>query len=79
LKGKLGDNAVTQQVLREPSKAENEEQVNEEDQAKHESIAKEIENKLKAITAAEGEDFAAFRARLQAEADKLKMQYQLQL
>jgi len=59
--------------------AENEEQVNDDDRAKHEAIAKEIESKLKSVTAQEGEDFTTFRARLQAEADKLKMQYQSQL
>jgi len=42
----LGDNAVMQQVMREPSKAENEEDVTDADRAKHEQYGSEIEADL---------------------------------
>ena len=75
----MGDNNFTQQVVRKPSKATNEEEVSEADRAKHEAMAKEIEAKLQAIQAKPGEAFADFYARIKAEGAKLQTQYQPQL
>ena len=79
LKGKLGDNAVTQQVLREPSKAENEEQVNEEDRAKHEAMAQEIEKALLLMKQQEDESYEAFRERIHEKMSTLAQFYQAEL
>ena len=79
LKARLGEHQATQQIERQPSKATNEAEVNEEDRAKHEAIAKEIEAKLQAIQAKPSEAFADFYAHIKTEAAKLQALYQPQL
>jgi len=64
---------------KEKRKAESEEEVTEEDRAKHKRFAAEIEADLKKIQPKEGESFEDFRQRVQIRANELEKQYQPKL
>lgn len=64
---------------KEKRKAESEEEVTEEDRAKHKRFAAEIEADLKKIQPKEGESFEDFRQRVQIRANELEKEYQPKL
>lgn len=84
LQGKLGNTRKSKTIKRKPTKAENEEEVNEEDRKKHEILVQEVETKLHTIASNEApkdkvETFEEFYKRLQNEAQQLEQQNQSKL
>lgn len=79
LKGDLGEFRVLERIKRAPTKAENEAQVSDEDRAKHEQIAGEIETELKGMKPQDEESFEDFYARIKAAGARLEAKYQEEL